>query len=289
MSIPTHARICPFCRQSFQLSGVRRLHLAPVEETDKDREAALLERFLLAVDSEDPSELESIVAEVDAWFEQGKESLVLEKARNLLTRHQQLKAQRKQHRKEVKALEQTVQQLEEIRMGGSTIGEVRELRRRAKQDRILIESLQEQLYGPRPNNKGKAKESWNPLPTPPDILPFDELTGTYNDGAGGSRNPIPTPSDMLPFDDPARINKGKAKELYSLPTYPNILPFDDRAHNGKGKGKAKELWNPLPPPPDMTPFDGIAQMLRDALEHDTAAMARRHEDGQSADHLILRW
>ncbi|KAK0443110.1 uncharacterized protein EV420DRAFT_1278132 [Desarmillaria tabescens] len=72
MSIPTHARICPFCRQSFQLSGVRRLHLAPVEETDKDREAALLERFLLAVDSEDPSELESIVAEVDAWFEQGK-------------------------------------------------------------------------------------------------------------------------------------------------------------------------------------------------------------------------
>lgn len=260
MSIPTHARICPFCRKSFDVQGIRRLHLAPVEETDKDRETALLERFLLAVDSEDPSELEGIVAEVDAWLEQGKGSLVLEKARNLLTRHQQLKVHRKQYRKEIKSLEQTVQQLEETRMGGSTVGELRELRRRAKQDRLLIEGLQEQLYGPRSSNKGKAKEMWTPLPTPPDILPYDHLAQTSKGGAGGSWNPPPTPSDRLPFDDPPRNNKGKAKEP----------------------------WNPLPTPPDMSPFDDLARMLRDALEHDEAT-AGKHKDGQTADHLILRW
>ncbi|KAG7440773.1 uncharacterized protein BT62DRAFT_909837 [Guyanagaster necrorhizus] len=72
MSIPNCARICPFCRKSFELLEIRKLHLAPVEETDKDREAALLEKFVLAAEPEDPSELESIMAEVDAWLEQGK-------------------------------------------------------------------------------------------------------------------------------------------------------------------------------------------------------------------------
>jgi len=258
MSIPTHARICPFCRKSFDVQGIRRLHLAPVEETDKDREIALLERFLLALDSEDPSELEGIVVEVDAWLEQGKGGLVLEKARNLFTRYQQLKVQRKQYRKEIKLLEQTVQQLEETRMGGSTVGELRHLRRRAKQDRLLIEGLQEQLYGPRSNNKGKAKETWTPLPTPPDVLPFDYLAQSSMGGAGGSWNPPPTPSDRLPFDDSPRNNKGKAKEA----------------------------WNPLPIPPDMSPFDDLARMLRDAMEHDEATI---HKDGQTADHLIIRW
>lgn len=258
MSIPTHARICPFCRKSFDVQGIRRLHLAPVEATDKDRETALLERFLLAVDSKDPSELEGIVEEVDAWLEQGKGSLVLEKAHDLFTRHQQLKAQRKQYRKDIKSLNQTVQQLEGTRMGGSTVGEIRELRRRAKQDRLLIEDLQEQLYGPRSNNKGKAKETWTPLPTPPDILPFDYQSQSSKGGAGASWNPPPTPSDRLPSDDPPRNNKGKGKEV----------------------------WNPLPTPPDMSPFDDLARMLRDALEHDEATWQK---DGQTADHLYIQW
>lgn len=186
-----------------------------------------------------------------------KESRVLEKAHNLLTRYQQVKVQRKQYRREIKSLEQTVQQLEATRMGGSTVGELRELRRRAKQDRLLIEKLQEQVYGPRSNSKGKAQGMYTPLPTPPDILPFDYLAQSSKDGAGGSWNPPPTPSDRLPFDDPPRNNKGKAKEP----------------------------WNPLPTPPDMTPFDDLARLLRNAMELDEATLRK---DGQT-DHITLQF